>query len=83
LVLGEGAPDDSGRLWRPDLLFAMLPGWWQVSIDPVLRPRSGFLTLREWDRLLRRHGLQIDRRAAARTFRREWHGGGFCARKSC
>jgi SAM-dependent methyltransferase len=52
LILGEGSPPRRGRRWRLDVVFAFLRGWWDVSLDPRLRPRPGFLFPSEWMELL-------------------------------
>jgi SAM-dependent methyltransferase len=56
LLLGEGSPPQPGRRWRLDLVFAFLSGWWDVPIDPLKRPREGFLFPHEWIDLLRSCG---------------------------
>jgi microcystin synthetase protein McyE len=58
LIAAEGSPPDAQRRWRLDLVFAFLPGWWNVALDPVLRPRPGFLLPAEWIRALRACGYQ-------------------------
>jgi SAM-dependent methyltransferase len=57
LVIGEGSPPDARRMWRPDLLFGLLEGWWNVELDPVLRPRPGWLMPRDWRALFESAGL--------------------------
>lgn len=57
LVLGEGSPPSPGQMWGPDLLFGFLEDWWNVTIDPELRPRVGFLLVEEWARLLSQTGF--------------------------
>lgn len=52
LILAEGARPASGRVWRPELIFALLPGWWQVQTDPRIRPDPGFLSGAAWAELL-------------------------------
>jgi SAM-dependent methyltransferase len=52
LICAEGSPPTPGRRWPLDLIFAFLQGWWDVSLDPILRPRAGFLFPSEW-----RHAL--------------------------
>jgi SAM-dependent methyltransferase len=52
LILAEGSPPDRFRRWRLDVIFAFLRGWWDVSIDPVLRSRPGFLLPSEWQKAL-------------------------------
>ncbi len=52
LVLAEGAPPSAQRMWRPDLVFGFLEGWWNIITDSTYRPRPGFLTFDEWRRLL-------------------------------
>lgn len=47
LVLAEGARPVDGSAWRPELIFALLPGWWQVSLG-ARRGQVGFLTAPEW-----------------------------------
>ena len=54
LLLGEGSPPQPGKRWRLDLVFAFLSGWRDVPLDPLKRPRPGFLFPREWIDLL--HG---------------------------
>lgn len=48
LVLAEGTRPLSGRAWRPELVFSLLPGWWQVETDPQTRRTAGFLSEGEW-----------------------------------
>ena len=57
LLLGEGSPPRIGKRWRLDFVFAFLRGWWDVTLDPELRPRPGFLFPREWIRLLAHCGF--------------------------
>ncbi len=57
LLVGEGSPPDARRMWRPDLLFGLLEGWWNVVLDPVLRPRPGWLTPGEWRALFESAGF--------------------------
>jgi SAM-dependent methyltransferase len=52
LILAEGSPPDCFRRWRLDVIFAFLRGWWDVSVDPVLRRRPGFLLPSEWQKAL-------------------------------
>jgi SAM-dependent methyltransferase len=82
LILAEGTPAHDGSIWRPDLLFAMFPGWWNVCLHPELRPRSGFLTLREWERILGLHHLALDHASSQKTFRVQWFGGALTARRT-
>jgi SAM-dependent methyltransferase len=56
LIAGEGSPPDAHRRWRLDLVFSFLRDWWDVSLDPALRPRPGFLLPGEWKRILRSVG---------------------------
>lgn len=56
LLIGEGSPPDAGRMWRPDLLFGLLEGWWNVELTP-LRPRPGWLLPGEWRALFEAAGL--------------------------
>jgi SAM-dependent methyltransferase len=56
LVLAEGARPPSGRVWRPELIFSLLPGWWEVDTDPRTRPDVGFLTDSGWRRLFHEAG---------------------------
>jgi SAM-dependent methyltransferase len=58
LICGEGSPPSRERRWRLDLIFAFLRGWWDVSTDPVLRPRPGFLLPAEWGTALLASGYQ-------------------------
>ncbi len=51
LVLGEGSPLSAKKRWRPDIVFGLLQGWWDVKLSPH-RPRPGFLLPNEWCRLL-------------------------------
>jgi SAM-dependent methyltransferase len=81
LVLGEGSPGRAGHRWRADPLFALLDGWWNVKLDPVMRPRSGFLDLQQWQAVLRRSGLDLDPSEAQSRFRTRWFGGAFAARR--
>ncbi|GAA1649612.1 class I SAM-dependent methyltransferase [Actinoplanes couchii] len=53
LVLTEGARPADGRVWRPELIFALLPGWGQVSLGPH-RADIGFLRPDEWSALVGR-----------------------------
>lgn len=58
LIGAEGSPPDTHRRWRLDLVYAFLRGWWDVMLDPVLRPRAGFLLPEQWTRVLRECGYQ-------------------------
>jgi SAM-dependent methyltransferase len=58
LILGEGSPPRPGVRWRLDVVFAFLRGWWDVHLDPVHRPRPGFLFPTEWLQLMRLAGYQ-------------------------
>jgi SAM-dependent methyltransferase len=57
LLIGEGSPPDARRMWRPDLLFGLLEGWWNVELDPVLRPRPGWLMPGDWRALFESAGF--------------------------
>lgn len=57
LVLGEGGRPDWSKIWRIDLIFGFLEGWWDVAVDPTIRPEPGFLKAEAWIELLRRCGL--------------------------
>lgn len=57
LILGEGSPLGVDKLWRPDLLFGFLKGWWNVEIDSVYRPQAGFLLPDRWQALLIQEGF--------------------------
>jgi SAM-dependent methyltransferase len=52
LICAEGSPPERGKHWRLDLIFAFLRGWWDVRVDPLLRPRPGFLFPAEWRKAL-------------------------------
>ncbi len=51
LIIGEGSPPCAKKMWRPDLLFGFLKGWWNVQVDPISRPQVGFLLPQMWQRL--------------------------------
>jgi SAM-dependent methyltransferase len=57
LLLGEASPPNKHALARQDLIAGFLPGWWDVIIDPLLRPRPGFLLPSEWEAILRGAGF--------------------------
>jgi SAM-dependent methyltransferase len=57
LLIGEGSPPDARRMWRPDLLFGLLDGWWNVELVPVLRPRPGWLMPGDWRALFESAGF--------------------------
>jgi SAM-dependent methyltransferase len=57
LLIGEGSPPDARRMWRPDLLFGLLEGWWNVELDPILRPRPGWLMPCDWRALFESAGF--------------------------
>lgn len=57
LLIGEGSPPDARRMWRPDLLFGLLDGWWNVKLDPILRPRPGWLMPDDWRALFASAGF--------------------------
>jgi SAM-dependent methyltransferase len=52
LIFAEGSPPSRVRRWRPDVVFAFLRGWWDVAIDPLLRPQPGLLFPNEWKNAL-------------------------------
>jgi len=58
LVCAEGSPPQPGKRWPLDIAFGFLHGWWDVGIDPVLRPRPGFLFPSEWERVLTACGFE-------------------------
>jgi SAM-dependent methyltransferase len=58
LIGAEGSPPDAHRRWRLDLVYAFLCGWWDVKLDPLLRPRPGFLLPTEWRKVLRACGFE-------------------------
>jgi SAM-dependent methyltransferase len=58
LIIGEGSPPDAYRMWRPDLLFGILDGWWNVVTDPILRPQPGWLQSSRWKALLKQAGFE-------------------------
>ncbi len=58
LIGAEGSPPDARRRWRLDLVYAFLRGWWDVTLDPALRPRAGFLLPGQWTRALSECGYQ-------------------------
>jgi polyketide synthase PksN len=58
LLLGEASPPARGRRWRLDMVLAFLSGWWDVTLDPPLRPRPGLLFPSEWLELFRVCGYQ-------------------------
>jgi len=57
LIIGEGSPPDRHRMWRPDLLFGILEGWWSVTTDSILRPQPGWLLPSTWKALLEDAGF--------------------------
>jgi hypothetical protein len=61
LILGEGSPPRPGIRWRLDVVFAFLRGWWDVLLDPLYRPRPGFLFPTEWVQVLRAAGYENTR----------------------
>ncbi len=56
LVLGEGSPPALERRWMPDLVFALLEGWWNGELTRT-RSRPGFLMPHEWRVLLSNAGF--------------------------
>ena len=57
LIIGEGSPPDPHRMWRPDLLFGILDGWWNVTTDSNLRPQPGWLLPSNWQALFQDAGF--------------------------
>ena len=57
LIVGEGGRPDWSKIWRIDLIFGFLDGWWDVEVDPTFRPEPGFLRSAAWIRLFRHCGL--------------------------
>jgi SAM-dependent methyltransferase len=57
LIIGEGSPPDRHRMWRPDLLFGILEGWWSVTTDSTLRPQPGWLLPSTWKALFEDAGF--------------------------
>lgn len=57
LIISEGSPPSTKQIWRPDLLFGFLEGWWNVEIDASSRPQPGFLMPSGWQTLLEDAGL--------------------------
>jgi SAM-dependent methyltransferase len=57
VVLGEGAPYSVDEPWPLELLFALLPAWWDVPALPW-RPRAGFLTTEQWVWAMKEAGLR-------------------------
>lgn len=57
LCLAEGSPPGGGRMWRPDLVFGFLDGWWSVTSD-AYRPAPGFLSAAQWRAALRASGFR-------------------------
>jgi len=52
LILGEGSPPSTTKRWRPDIVFGLLNGWWDVNLNQE-RPRPGFLLPVEWRNLFK------------------------------
>jgi SAM-dependent methyltransferase len=76
LILGEGSPPRRGKRWRLDVVFAFLRGWWDVQLDPVFRPRPGFLFPNEWLALLDATGYKTARALPGEDwFRGDCRGG--------
>ncbi len=57
IVAAEGCPPTPERIWRPNVLFGFLEGWWNVDTDPIFRRAPGFLDFAAWEALFRRGGL--------------------------
>jgi pyochelin synthetase len=82
LILGEGSPPNRAERWRLDVVFAFLRGWWDVSLDPVVRPRPGFLLPSEWEAALRVCGFSpVYLLPGEAWFRGSCRGGVIVARK--
>jgi pyochelin synthetase len=82
LILAEGSPPERDERWRLDVVFAFLRGWWDVSLDPVVRPRPGFLLPTEWEAALRVCGFSpVFLLPGEEWFRRSCRGGVIVARK--
>ena len=58
LICAEGSVPDRTVRWRPDLVFAFLRGWWDVSTDYPLRPSPGFLMPNQWSDMLLANGYR-------------------------
>ncbi len=58
LFIGEGSPPFLVSRWKPDIIFGLLDGWWNVNVTPT-RPRAGFLTPSEWCKLLTNAGFEF------------------------
>jgi polyketide synthase PksN len=82
LLLGEASPPARGRRWRLDMMLAFLAGWWDVTLDPMLRPRPGLLFPSEWLELFRVCGYQSAMALPGEAwFRGSCRGGLLVARK--
>jgi SAM-dependent methyltransferase len=82
LILAEGSPPSPSERWRLDIVFAFLRGWWDVSLDPVVRPRPGFLLPDEWEVALRACGYDpVSLLPGEAWFRGPCRGGVVIARK--
>jgi SAM-dependent methyltransferase len=57
LFIGEGSPPSLVSRWKPDIIFGLLDGWWNVNVT-LDRPRAGFLTPSEWCKLLTNAGFE-------------------------
>jgi len=57
LVIGEGSPPNEHRMWRLDLLFGFLDGWWNVETDAQLRTQPGWLLPSRWQALFSAAGF--------------------------
>lgn len=57
LVIGECLRPFAGRALAIELVFALLPGFTEVELDPELRPNPGFLTAPQWRRALLHAGF--------------------------
>jgi SAM-dependent methyltransferase len=57
LILGEGSPPNADTMWRPDLVFGFLAGWWKVVLNPIYRPHPGFLLPGDWKALFAEAGF--------------------------
>jgi SAM-dependent methyltransferase len=82
LLLGEASPPLRGRRWRLDMVVAFLTGWWDVTLNPPLRPRPGLLFPSEWLELFRVCGYQSAMALPGEVwFRGPCRGGLLLARK--
>lgn len=58
LVIGESLRADVGQVMYPEIMFQILDGYSEVTLDPEFRPNPGFLTARQWQIALSHAGFE-------------------------